>query len=293
MDQAARDQLLREVVEPYVAFKADHGFVDFHDLATTMIGVDIPKYDVVVVDEAQDLSANQLRAIMSHASLDGIVTFVTDTAQRIYPRGTTWAECGINAQRTLSLTTNYRNTVQIASLAAALAVGLPMDADGMAPDPTRCVTEGPLPVITKGRFGIQMAYALGRLAEIDLNSETVGFLHLRGGGWFDEVRAQLRNAGYEFCELQGVPDWPINEGNIGLTTFHSAKGLEFDHVFALGLTKDHAAHGDGEEDEQFINLKKLLAMAVGRARQTVTLGMKEGDEVDVFSTIPPQLYELA
>lgn len=292
MDQAIRERLLNEVIGPYLAFKADNGFVDFHDLAVAMISVEMPKYDVVVVDEAQDLSANQLRAIMAHVADGGIVTFVTDTAQRIYPRGTTWAECGIDASRTTILNTNYRNTTEIASLSAALAAGLPADPDSTPPDPARCVSNGPLPIVVKGLFGSQMDYALARLQGIDLEQETVAFLHLKGGGWFKEVRARLAQGGHDFCELQGVRDWPIDDANIGLSTIHSAKGLEFDHVFLLGLSQDHAAHGEGDEDEQLINMKRMLAMAVGRARRTVTLGMKPGEEVDVFAAVDPALYEL-
>lgn len=291
MDAPVRERLLREVVSPYLEFKHQNGLVDFHDLATAMVDALAPRYDVVVVDEAQDLSANQLRAIMAHVADDGIVTFVTDTAQRIYPRGTTWAECGIDAQRTLSLRTNYRNTVQIASLSAALAAGLPADPDGTPPDPARCVRTGELPVVVRGLFRDQVAYALARLAEIDLENETVGFLHLKGGGWFDWLRIQLTQAGLAFCNLQGVTQWPIDEGNIGLTTIHSAKGLEFDHVFLLGLSSDHAPHGEGADDEQLINTKRLLAMAVGRARSTVTIGMKEGEEVDVLAAVDRSLYQ--
>ena len=291
MDGPTRERLLQEVVAPYLEFKIQNGLVDFHDLAVAMITADAPRYDVIVVDEAQDLSANQLRAIMAHVADGGIVTFVTDTAQRIYPRGTTWVECGIDAQRTLSLRTNYRNTVQIASLAAALAAGLPADPDATPPDPTRCVSQGPLPVVLKGLFRDQVAFALARLAEIDLENETVAFLHLRGGGWFDWLKGQLGSAGLAHCNLQGVHEWPVGEGNIGLTTIHSAKGLEFDHVFLIGLSSDHAPHGEGDDDEQMINMRRLLAMAVGRARQSVTIGMKEGEELDILAAVDPTLYD--
>jgi DNA helicase IV len=292
MPAAIRERLLAEVIEPYLAYKSTHGLSDFNDRATGMISATAPAYDVVVVDEAQDLSANQIRAIMAHCAEDGIVTFVTDTTQRIYPRGTTWAECGIVNPRTASLHNNYRNTKQISALAAALAAGLPVDADGTRPDPATCTTNGPLPKIIKGRFSEQTAYAIAALANIDLESESVGFLHLKGGQWLDYLRSELTKAGYGFCELQGVPDWPEGGSNIGLSTLHSAKGLEFDHVFILGITKDHAAHGDEDEDEQLIKAKKLLAMAVGRARLTVALGIKPGDEVDFIEAVDHALYEV-
>jgi len=290
MDQATRERLLAEVVIPYNNFKALNGLMDFHDLAAAMATPQTAPYDVIVVDETQDLSANQLRAVMAHASPQGIVTFVTDAMQRIYPRGTTWAECGINAQRTMILNRNYRNTKQIASLTAALLEGLPVDPDGTPPSPDRCSTTGPLPVVLKGTFGEQWKFALSKLRSIDLETETVGFLHLKGGGWFDWLRQQLAAEGFEHCELQGAREWP-GEGNIALSTVHSAKGLEFDHVFILGLKSEHAPHGDDEGDEQLINARRLIAMGIGRARKTVTIGAKRGEEIDFLEAVEDSLYE--
>ena len=53
-------------------------------------------YDVVVVDESQDLSANQIRAIMAHLNKDHVTTFIMDAVQRIYAQGFQWTELGIN-----------------------------------------------------------------------------------------------------------------------------------------------------------------------------------------------------
>src|SRR6202035_2531132 len=93
MDRTMRGRLLNDVIDPYVAWKANKKLKDFHDLAIAMADAEpVQKYDVVVVDEAQDMSANQLRAIMRHRAELSTVTIVTDTAQRIYPRGTTWIE---------------------------------------------------------------------------------------------------------------------------------------------------------------------------------------------------------
>ena len=119
-----------------------------------------------------------------------------------------------------------------------------MDDDGSLPDPDACARSGPLPTVLKGRFASQLAYAVAKLAQIDLKNETVGFLHLKGGGWFDEIRTALTVSGNNYCELQGVNDWPENDTNIGLCTLHSAKGLEFDHVFMIGLAQSHASYGN-------------------------------------------------
>ncbi len=294
MPAAVRRQLIGEVVEPYRDWKRAAAARDFSDLAVAMVERDPEfRYDVIVVDEAQDLSTNQLRAVMRYAAADAIVTIVIDSTQRIYPRGTPWGEAGvaIAPNRSFRLRTNYRNTRQIASLAASIARGLGVDDDGSLPDPEACQRDGPLPKLVLGRFRQQLAYVLERLRAIDLTQETVGFLHLKGGGWFDDVRSALASGGYGYCELQGAVTWPEDQANIGLTTFHSAKGLEFDHVFMIGLSGSHASYGDEPNDDRYDAHRRLVAMGVGRAKRTVVLGTKPGEELPVLGTIDRSVIE--
>ncbi len=250
-------------------------------------------FDVVVVDEAQDFSANQLRAIVRHLADDGTVTFVTDTAQRIYPRGVPWAETGITipASRSFQLTRNYRNTRQIAALASSIASGLPIDDDGRLPNPAFCNRDGPSPQWIRGTFQQQLDFALAALAKINTDEETVGFLHLKGGGWFDAVRGALNQRGYSFCELQGASDWPEDGPNIGLCTLHSAKGLEFDHVFMIGLAQAHASYGAEPDDDRYASLRRLFAMGIGRARNSILLGSKPGEALHALNLIDPACVE--
>ncbi len=74
-----RQRLLDEVIHPLLRWKAQHDHRDFHDLALSMAETQPhARYDVIVVDEAQDMSANQLRAIRRHAAPDATITIVTD-----------------------------------------------------------------------------------------------------------------------------------------------------------------------------------------------------------------------
>jgi DNA helicase IV len=293
MDRLMRQRLLTEIVRPLLSWKANHGYRDFHDLARSMAEKEPDaRYDVVVVDEAQDLTANQLRAILKHAAPDATIAIVTDSAQRIYPRGATWAEAGfqISPNRSFRLSRNYRNTQEIAALAASIAQGIAMDDDGSLPDPTTCARHGELPTLLIGYFRAQLDHVMKILATIDLKNETVGFLHLKGGGWFSEIRNVLTDAGYNYCELQGANDWPDDDdANIGLCTLHSAKGLEFDHVFMIGLAQSHASYGDAPDDDRYESLRRLLAMGVGRGRISVCLGAKPGEALAALGVIDPAL----
>lgn len=295
MDAEMRTRLLDEVVRPYIHWKQVNGIRDFHDVAVQMSQHNPTfLFDVVVVDEAQDFSANQLRAIMRHCASNATITIVTDTAQRIYPRGTSWAEAGvtISAQRSFRLTVNYRNTREIAELASAVAAGLPLDDDASLPDPESCDESGHPPVLLKGLYSEQVDWSLDRVADIDLENETVGFLHLKGGGYFNFLREKLRARGMAFCELQASREWPEDEANIGLCTFHSAKGLEFDHLFLIGLAQQDAAYGDELDDDRFEALRRLVAMGIGRARKTVVLGTKPSEALSLLDDIDEDLIEV-
>ncbi len=294
MDAAARRRLLDEVIYPYVDWKRRNNVSDFHDLAIASSVCDPDTfYDVIVIDEAQDFSANQLRGVLRSASNDATITIVTDSAQRIYPRGAPWVEAGlvISPGSSFRLANNYRNTREIARLAACLADGLPQDEDSSIPDPASCTRSGPLPVLLSGLFRNQWAYVLSYLSQIDLDNETVCFLHLKGGGCYNWLRDRLSEAGFEYCDLQGAPEWPEAGPNIGLCTFHSAKGLEFDHVIMIGLAEEHASYGNEDGDDRHNNLRRLLAMGIGRARQTVIMGAKPDEALSTLDLIDRALID--
>lgn len=294
MDRALRDRLLNEVVTPYEDWKGRTGLSDWNDLAIRLAEAKLANpYDVVIADETQDFSANQIRAIMNQLAPDHSATFILDSAQRIYPRGFTWQEAGveIRPENSKRLSNNYRNTVEIAKLAASIVKGITIDDDGTIPDPSACVRHGEIPQLIKGRFSSQLSFALKYISsKIDLEKESVAFLHPLGGRWLDAVRDGLRQAGFEFVELTRQSDWPSGPVNIGLSTIHSAKGLEFDHVIILGLNSEVTLHGTEEDDDRLLTLRRLLAMGIGRARKSVLLGCKPESASKLIAYMDPSSY---
>lgn len=75
--------------------------------------------------------------------------------------------------------------------------------------------------------------------------------------------------------------WPRGPENIALSTMNSAKGLEFDHVIILGLSVANMRHQEGEYDDKLQQLRRLLAMAISRAKETVIIGYKESEKSDL------------
>lgn len=287
MEKAARDLLMSTVILPYVEYKQQEAKLDWNDLAVQVATSKLASYDVVVVDETQDFSANQVRAVMAQLSKEHTATFVLDSAQRIYARSFTWQEVGVTVrpENSFRLSSNYRNTKEIAQFAASILEGIPIDDDGSMPDFDSATRSGDLPVVLEGKYSSQLTFALSFIKEkVDLNSESVAFLHPKGGGWFDGeggLRATLRRAKLQYVEIAKNNEWPQGPENIALSTLHSAKGLEFDHVFILGLNAEVLSieeAGAANDDERLVTLRRLVAMGIGRARKTVVIGYKPEDK---------------
>lgn len=295
MEKQQRVGLLHSVIEPYQRWKRQSGVMDWNDLAVRLTSqkLDHP-LDVAIADEAQDLSANQVRAIKNQLASTHSLTLILDSAQRIYPRGFTWQEAGIRLrpESVSRLERNYRNTVEVARLAASLIKGVPIDDDGTMPNFEACKRHGPVPLVLRGKFGRQVDYVIGYLRKsVDLKKESVAFLHPQGGGWFDETRRRLSKASLPFVEISRKSDWPTGCENIALSTLHSAKGLEFDHVVIIGLNAEVTEHGKGEDDDGLQTLRRLLAMGIGRARTSVIIGYKPSEASELTTYMDPETYK--
>lgn len=155
VDRNLRRRILDEVVEPYQAWLVREGKLDWNGVAVRMARDATPmSYDIVIVDESQDFSANQLRAIQHHLAVEHTATFVIDTVQRIYARGFTWVEAGydVRPQRSHVLRENHRNTREISTFVAGILNGIGIEGDGALPNLDGAQSHGPLPVVIRGRY---------------------------------------------------------------------------------------------------------------------------------------------
>lgn len=296
VNRKMREAILKDVLPEYASTKAKRGIIDWNDLAILAADAKLDLcYDIVVIDEAQDFSANQVRAVLSHLHDLHSTTFVLDATQRIYPRYFKWLEVGIKAgsENIRTLKENHRNTAAIAAFAAPLVNGLPVEDDGTLPDFSTCHRPGEKPLVLTGKFSDQLRFMLERLnLTINQGNESIAVLHPRGGDWFKETRKMLRNHGIPFCELTRRSEWPTGPEVVMLCTIHSAKGLEFDHVLIPGLSQRVTPHGPEDQDTDRDRLRRMLAMAIGRARETVMIGYKAGEESSLIRLLDPSTYEL-
>lgn len=295
VEHSVREAILNDVILNYNGWKEAQGFSDFNDLAVKLALEQIePVYDIIIADECQDFTGNQLRAIFNHVREDYSLTFIIDSAQRIYTRGFNWKELGIpvNGKNTKTLKWNYRNTKEIAALAIPLVSGLKHDEDATLPDFTKTKRSGETPVVLSGRFSEQTAWAVEHIKNnVNLEEQSVAFLHPKGGGYFDYLRRSLTAANLPYVEITRESEWPEGDENIALSTCHSAKGLEFDHVIMLGLNEEclPVLEGDADREE---TLRRLIAMSIGRARQFVCLGYKPDEKAALLDDLDEDTYEL-
>ncbi|MBB5417081.1 3'-5' exonuclease [Paraburkholderia atlantica] len=293
VERGTREGILNKVILPYTDWKAKSGRIDWNDTAILLTEQSYYKYDIVIVDESQDFSANQLRAVMSQVADEHAVSFIIDTAQRIYARGFTWAEAGISIRPESShrLSVNYRNTPPIARLASSLMQNVTLDDDGTAPSLLDPLEGAAIPVMLKGFFRDQVSWAIEYInTRVDLHKESVAFLHPKG--WFTYLKSRLSAAGLDFVEVTQKREWPESNVNIALCTLHSAKGLDFDHVFIIGIDQTGLPEGQFDlGDERFELACRLLSMAIARARIQVVLGFKPGEEPAILARLDRTAYE--
>jgi superfamily I DNA/RNA helicase len=291
MERPTRQRLLDQVITPYKAELANEGLIDWNDIAIRLAtSPPALQYDVIIVDEAQDFSANQIRAVMNYAQPNASVTLVLDAVQRIYPRGFDWTEAGVDIARSERLSRNFRNTKQIAAFALPLVRDLPLEDDGTLPefkDSER--GDGRMPFVVRGLFHEQMDWVIDYINNLP-EDESVALLQPKGGRWTDYPQQRLEKAGLPFVVITRKSEWPQGPEEIAISTLHSSKGLEFDHVIILGVAAEQMPHGPEDNDTQLANHRRLIAMGIGRARKSVALTYKPGEESKVVHLLDPKTY---
>jgi DNA helicase IV len=210
------------------------------------------RYGHVVIDEAQDLSPLQLRAIMRRCA--GSATLLGDMAQRTTP----WAagswetvaeHLGVPTDL-VRLTTSFRVPREIIDVANAL---LPAIADDLPPTVSGRHVPGALATVPCDDVLAELVHVL-RAAEQHPDSVGVVLDDAR----FAAVARHLAKAGIE----TGLPHEDGVDHKVSLVPVGLAKGLEFDHVVVLEPAEIAAAGATG---------LRLLYIALTRAISRLTV----------------------
>lgn len=284
------------VWELYVAYEnalRAHEVADWQDLIleahAALQEQPLERYRAVIVDEVQDLSPLMIR--MLHALVGDIpdgLNLVGDGQQTIYPGGSTLAEAGVSiAGRAAVLTTNYRNTAEIAQFAGLLVrddrhtdiEGAPTGADA-AQAPRR----GPRPVYTvfpsRAVHDRSLVERVRRIVADATDSGRgvrlgdIGVLALYA--WHAQEAAEaLAEAGIPTIDLATYDGTSTDAVKVG--TIKRAKGLEFAEVLVVRtpshLVQDGAATLDDATAERTALQRRELFVGMTRARDGLWVGV--------------------
>ncbi len=249
-------------------------------------GVDrgqIPRfqYGAVLVDEGHDFEPDWYKLIvqMIDPSTNSLLVLYDD-AQNIYGdserRKISWKSLGVQAQgRTTILKLNYRNTLEILSVARVFAQDLLTsrgdDDDGVpliAPESSG--RRGAIPELVRTDTArAQLDVLIARLQDEHAHGRPYSDLAvLYRNQWEGEkLHAILKDLGIpsRLADHAGKQTLFVVEDSVKLVTMHSSKGLEFPFVIIPGLGS-LPKEGQSEADEA-----RLLYVAMTRATEHLLL----------------------
>jgi hypothetical protein len=255
------------------------GIHDYDDVVlmaeASLIENPLEGYGAVIIDEAQDLTCAMVRMLhrLVGDAPDGL-TVIGDGQQSIYPGGFTLAEAGISiAGRGVVMSTNYRNTKQIAEFASRTVEGdeFPdIDGDLQRADAMEVPRVGPAPVRERFRGKTDHdARVLGRLAELTCPRGDAAILCLRSRD-VSEMLALLKRSGIPAIDLAEYAGTAVDAVKVG--TVKRAKGLEFKTVL-LPRVRPEWVEGRQHDDEALIIHRRELYVGMTRARDELWVGV--------------------
>ncbi|MCA9549128.1 MAG: AAA family ATPase [Myxococcales bacterium] len=240
-------------------------------------------YEHVFVDEVQDFDRSWLAALAPCAKTS--LTLAGDLAQRIYRRDFTWKEVGIPIPpaRSRALAMSQRSSREILAVATQVLAtsALTRDSDYVAPGLSE--RRGPVVHRIRRATGAEVTRAIAeRVAQqraLRPAASIVVAVPTRASGF--QMRRALKAAGLE-SRVARFEEAAESIGPLPIVTFHQTKGLEWDHVILAGLDDTtfpgsflNAATGDEDHVEDLERLRRLLFVAMTRARQSLAIAGSE------------------
>ena len=241
----------------------------------------MPKYDVVIVDEAQDLTPVGIRLCVALCKDPRGFYMTADSGQSIYNRGFSWKRIddSINIRgKTTILKYNYRSTRQImeAALQALRENG------GADPETVDLIPilDGPKPTLkacdgVEGQVEMAMQF-LKKSAEALRLPVTAGAVFVRSNKAGEEFACGLSERGIP-AELVKGNTFDLDKKIVKVMTLHSAKGLEFPFVAVVRVDSNQIpmmiwkVKDSDEKDARLADERRLLSVGLSRAMRRLTL----------------------
>ncbi len=249
-------------------------------------GVAASPYAAVIVDEAQDMSAEVFRLIRQLVDPCPNDIFITgDAHQRIYGHKVVLSHCGIDIRgRGKKLRTNYRTTEQTRKWAVALLEGRKIDnLDGGSDDLKgyKSLLQGPEPVISAcDDFVKECETVTTRITSLTNAGVSPASICIvaRTNDLVAQYEGALASKGIETYRIRRSSSDNRRKAGVRLATMHRVKGLEFDHVLVVGvndgivpLSVAMLADNPFEVAENEGRERALLYVAATRAKQSLAV----------------------
>ena len=246
------------------------------------------EYQAVVVDEAQDMSAEAFKLIRQMVPPEpgrpNDVFIVGDAHQRIYAHRVVLGRCGIDIRgRSRKLRLNYRTTDEIRKWAVTLLENCDIDdLDGGRDDNQgyRSLLHGDFPEVQKlPSFEKEVEVIAERVGQLEAERIPPSSICLvaRTHGLLDQYEGALDSKGINHVRIQQSDD-PGKQGLL-TATMHRVKGLEFDAIIIAGANDGIVplAAATAEVDSDYARLevetkeRSLLYVAATRAKNYVLI----------------------
>lgn len=288
------------VYERYLSIREQNRYIyDWSDIAIYVndeLKNDTSKriYDHIIIDEGQDFSPIMIRSLLCATNPRGSFSFFGDVSQQIYGSRLSWRDAGIIIEKSvLKFEKNYRNPINISKFANDITKSKYWQRSEDTIESTNAVAEGPKPVLIQ--FENRKNEIRWLASQIKQNINTSSNLIVCRNR---EVVKKMK----EILAKHGIPSIVINKNEAGfsyikkvyVSTFHSAKGLEFDNVYIPLL--NHPFFPENREvelqDDDFLaNELKLLYVAVTRAKFGLYMSYHK-ELSDIFPDFSPNIDHL-
>ena len=271
--------------QAYMGLQRERGVADWDDVVRAAYdklrreGAAGPRYDQVLVDEAQDLTAVAMRTASALCDPRGTLLVACDPAQSIYEKGFRWKHVGVevHGSRSFLLARNYRNTEEILAVARPLlaaAERLQADSERQGVD---AATEIP-PVRRRGAApefvavprGLEAQEVARRVVEL-VGRERVPLRNIAVLGYpnsvCNHVRAALEQVGVAFQCHDDRTALRLADSSAKVLPLKSSKGLEFPVVFLVATGADFRppVGGDVERNAWNAQMARCFYVAMTRA----------------------------
>ena len=224
-------------------------------------------WDAILVDEGQDFSQEMAQVILKILPAHGTLTVALDENQRLYADTTNGWQI-VEGAKCHHLKCQYRNTKQIAQYAAQILGGNVSEISFSGAD-------GPEPKTIHSADGQSLvqdvANAVADLVRQDIPMNEIAILYTRSKidgvdnlpeALVEAIEARGALARWSARDTASKRSYDITTDSVTVSTIHSVKGLDYAHIFLLGMDKLNMS---SERD------RKLAYVGITRARETLTL----------------------